>query len=419
MWRRWFRWRRVTVFLSYRVDPDQPLVEALYRHLVRLGVRVWWDVECLKPGQLWEDGFADGLFGARVFVPILSKAALANFAQLDAGSSCDNVLLEFALALARKASGELCAIYPVFVGELEPASGEHGDFFRGGGLPDAADVIVESVDAKVRGHLTQHQARRGGRGCCMRQRHSLAPSGAPGRTQQPPCEARCSPQSALQEICRHQGGFVRGARDEVIAGIARTILGVVKDVAAGRTISEASGEDVKGGGKSTGRTAAMAPPVCSGRWWAARARRFLFLGHPSGEASADGRKAAAQNGPASGATPRRPHPRASALQPTPVLRAASAPVPTKTAPSGLLFSPTVAGDDVDNDATLNPILVHKAREERARARREKEEALRARMLPSSAQQSGGLRRLHLAGENRLSNWEPYNNPLPPPPSHPC
>ena len=48
---------------------------------------------CLKKGQPWEDGFADGLFDATVFVPVLSTAGLANFARLEADSPCDNVRL--------------------------------------------------------------------------------------------------------------------------------------------------------------------------------------------------------------------------------------------------------------------------------------------------------------------------------------
>ena len=85
-WRRWRRWRRLTIFLSYRVHSDQPLVRLLYERLLAHKLSVWWDVECLKPGQPWEDGFADGLFGSAIFVPVLSKAALASFATL-AGAS--------------------------------------------------------------------------------------------------------------------------------------------------------------------------------------------------------------------------------------------------------------------------------------------------------------------------------------------
>ena len=73
LWRR-LRWRRISVFISYRAASDQKLVEQLFHRLLALNLRVWWDVKCLKPGQPWEDGFADGLFTSTVFVPVLSKA---------------------------------------------------------------------------------------------------------------------------------------------------------------------------------------------------------------------------------------------------------------------------------------------------------------------------------------------------------
>ena len=53
------------------------------------------------------------------FVPVLSKDALANFANLKQRSPCDNVLLEYTLALELKARGQLRAIFPVFVGDVK------------------------------------------------------------------------------------------------------------------------------------------------------------------------------------------------------------------------------------------------------------------------------------------------------------
>ena len=139
------------VFFSYRVSTDAELVERMHDKLRSQGVGVWWDKACLAPGLQWEQGFADGLFGAYVFVPFLSKAALAPFAKLQPGSGCDNVLLEFRLALELVARGELHRVFPVFLGEPEDYAslGEgYGDFFQGGGMPMAPDVRVEAVEAK-------------------------------------------------------------------------------------------------------------------------------------------------------------------------------------------------------------------------------------------------------------------------------
>ena len=78
------------ISLSARLHPCTQLYHKLLGH----GLTVFWDQACLKGGQEWECGFVHGLFSAQVFVPLLSRAALAPFAQLHTGSSADNVLLE-------------------------------------------------------------------------------------------------------------------------------------------------------------------------------------------------------------------------------------------------------------------------------------------------------------------------------------
>jgi hypothetical protein len=149
--------RRCRVFLGYRVASDVDLVEKLYLSLKAEGVDVWWDKKCLPPGQPWEEGFADGLCSSDVFVPVLSKASLAPFAQLTAASACDNVLLEYQLALELHKRGDLRAIYPVLVGELKHLGDEfgdlYGDFFKSGGVPACPDVVVKAVEDKVAEHL--------------------------------------------------------------------------------------------------------------------------------------------------------------------------------------------------------------------------------------------------------------------------
>ena len=193
VWQR-VRWRQVSLFLSYRVASDAPLVEALYTELQRLGLRVWWDKQCLKPGQPWEDGFCDGLFAARIFVPVLSREGLASFAELSAESPCDNVLLEHVLALEMQRRGVLRAIFPVFVGDTDPADcSVHGHFFACGGLPSCGPdgTAVEAVDAKAREHL----ARKLG----WRKQELRVPDRSPG--------------GVLAQLCRHQGGFLEGERE--------------------------------------------------------------------------------------------------------------------------------------------------------------------------------------------------------------
>jgi len=211
------------LFLSYRVNADARLVEKVYYRLRSEGVDVWWDKKCLEPGQPWEDSFADGLMGADVFVPFLSKTALAPFQALESTSRCDNVLLEYRLAAELKARGELRAIFPVFVGEPKsfgardppsasssstrrvlfpspassskrrarvatPAAEGFGNFFADGGDPQAPGVQVLAVEAKVAEHLS---------------RNGL------GATQQPTEERTVK--AVMDAIKRHQGVFLEGS----------------------------------------------------------------------------------------------------------------------------------------------------------------------------------------------------------------
>ena len=108
------------LFFSYRVSSDAELVEKIYDKLRAQNVDVWWDRKCLKPGQRWEEGFADGLLSSDIFVPFLSKDALEPFAGLARGSPCDNVLLELRMALMLKQLGDIRAIFPIFVGDVKP-----------------------------------------------------------------------------------------------------------------------------------------------------------------------------------------------------------------------------------------------------------------------------------------------------------
>ncbi len=56
-------------------------------------------------GVSWEEGFCDGLVKSRIFLPLLSKGVLSNFEKLRADSYCDNVLLEYNLALELRERG--------------------------------------------------------------------------------------------------------------------------------------------------------------------------------------------------------------------------------------------------------------------------------------------------------------------------
>lgn len=153
------------VFLSYRVDADQQLVELLYLMLRLKGLAVYWDVESLEDGQDFVQGFVTGISSTCVFVPVLSRKGLESFSRLECDSRCDNVLLEHRMALELEARGCIRAIFPVFVGNLENPpprlGGEpmYSDFFKGSPpcTPETSSVTVNAVEAKVFEFLQRHE----------------------------------------------------------------------------------------------------------------------------------------------------------------------------------------------------------------------------------------------------------------------
>jgi len=161
-------------------------------------VDVWWDKCCLEDGQPWEDGFANGLCSSDIFVPIISQKALAPCADLMRTSGCDNVILEYQLAMEIRHRKRLRAIYPIFVGEKAPADiacDFYTDFFVGknGGLPSCNDEVVEAIDKKLREHVFRHF------------------QGGPWL----PSSSR-TVATTLTEICQYQGFRFMGMEDNVL-----------------------------------------------------------------------------------------------------------------------------------------------------------------------------------------------------------
>lgn len=108
-------------------------------------------------------GFCTGLLGSATFVCLLSQDAIGNpsidrqnFSALNENSNCDNVLLEWRLALELKERSMIGGIFPLFVGKKQEDKSyqrHFPDFSSNrfpGGLPD---ISVRSVDKKVAEHL--------------------------------------------------------------------------------------------------------------------------------------------------------------------------------------------------------------------------------------------------------------------------
>ena len=153
------------VFLSYRVKSDYQHAETVYKLLTEAGFKVWWDKAMLEPGVSWEEGFCDGLIKSKIFIPIISKFAInhptidaQNFTTLQENSSCDNVLLEYWLALELHRRGFIDRIYPLLIGQkvkgFSTGIEEYNNFFDEGGYPDIqGEVIVASVERLLTDHL--------------------------------------------------------------------------------------------------------------------------------------------------------------------------------------------------------------------------------------------------------------------------
>jgi serine/threonine protein kinase/Leucine-rich repeat (LRR) protein len=152
------------VFLSYRVSSDAKHVKHLHDMLEARGLTVWWDKKCLLPGQPWEEGFCAGLADSGHFVCLLSRGAInsekpwENFSKLEAGSRCDNVLLEWRLALELKRRGMIEGMFPILIGDVIEDPTTHSVTYShynrtGCGPKDLPAVPVLSMEQKLRDHL--------------------------------------------------------------------------------------------------------------------------------------------------------------------------------------------------------------------------------------------------------------------------
>ena len=196
------------VFLSYRVNSDSHHCKLVYEMLTEKGLRVWWDKKCLQPGLNWEEGFCEGLIKSKAFVALLSRDGLQNFETLTESSSCDNVLLEYQLALELESFSLLEAVFPVMIGDssgdcTDPRACTYTKYFESGCLPKCPAIAVKSVEVKLREHLNNQ-----GLG---------APVGS-NRTVK----------DILQTLTAHQGGFIQGAGGDAFSVLVDSIHSMIK-----------------------------------------------------------------------------------------------------------------------------------------------------------------------------------------------
>ena len=201
------------VFISYRVNSDSHHAKYIYEELTKNGLKVWWDQQSLQPGVPWEEGFCDGLVNSKAFLPILSRGAInhptndrQNFSKLTNDSYCDNVLLEYRLALELKCFGLIEFIYPVMIGDHQNVhcieDNRYTNYFTDGCHPKVSEMKVTAIEDKLREHLS---------------RQGLGE----------PLIIHNTVKDTLNEITACQGGFVQGDGYEAFDNIIKSILQMI------------------------------------------------------------------------------------------------------------------------------------------------------------------------------------------------
>jgi len=185
-------------------------VSKLFEKLTAAGLKVWWDKQCLKGAQKWEDGFVDGMLNSAIIVPVLSRKMLVGFEALKPDSSCDNVLLEHIMMLELVARGESKGIFPVLVGERMD-DGRWASFFEGKASVKLPKVRVAAVSTKLSSHLQR------------------AKKGIP-RTD---AALSMNVPQVLFELLAYQGVVMEGNNDEAVEMAAQKVTHVITDLRAG------------------------------------------------------------------------------------------------------------------------------------------------------------------------------------------
>ena len=116
---------RPHAFISYRWnDCDSPIAHALYDRLSTFDINgtpmvVFLDKERLREGERFDLAFMGAMYRSFLVVPLVSWEALQRMTTLTEASACDNVLLEWSLAVELEKRNGL-SVLPVLSGPLEP-----------------------------------------------------------------------------------------------------------------------------------------------------------------------------------------------------------------------------------------------------------------------------------------------------------
>lgn len=158
--------------------------------------------------------FCDGLSSSYIFLPLLSRDAINHatesrqgFPMLSPSSPCDNVLLEYMLALELQMRGLIVNIYPVMIGDMKPGNDRlYGNYFKDGCHPTfSKEVVVKSNQRGLEGHLD-----RLGLGTPMLEDLSVS--------------------QTVKEITKNQGLFVEGSIRSCLQRLREHVTDMRKDI---------------------------------------------------------------------------------------------------------------------------------------------------------------------------------------------
>ena len=132
---------------------------------------------------------------------------MQSFEHLTESSRCDNVLLEYRLALELQSIGLLEAVIPIMIGDSsgdsrDPRACTYSNYFQSGCSPRCPDIMVMSVEEKLCEHLNSQ-----GLG--------------------EPINSNLTVKDIYQSLMKYQGGFIQDSGAEAFSNVVDTILTMI------------------------------------------------------------------------------------------------------------------------------------------------------------------------------------------------
>ena len=162
---------RYDIFISYRWTPaagccmDSELAGKLFDLFGSYAIGdkgrrpdVFWDRNCLEEGRRFDLDFMTAMLHSCTVVPLVSWDALQRMlAHVSADRECDNVLLEWCLALQLQELEKVDCLIPIVIGRIE--AGKVTNLFALGLKDKLPDVTAAPEIAKTRQFLHKHGLR--------------------------------------------------------------------------------------------------------------------------------------------------------------------------------------------------------------------------------------------------------------------